>query len=139
MNIIWQKIYGRGNWNNGEQTFIASSPDSSYVMSGIYPICYADLQHYHYWQGACIRKIDEEGNLLWEKVIKNYGPSPLFYLNDESYDLYVDDNGYIYVASTIMYNNFSRTGALTKLSPQGDIMYIRHYEPTGRGEHQSAI
>ncbi|MBR3945471.1 MAG: T9SS type A sorting domain-containing protein, partial [Bacteroidales bacterium] len=79
------------------------------------------------------------GNLLWEKVIKNYGPEPLFYLNDEGYDLYVDDNGYIYVASTIMYNNFSKTGALTKLSPQGDIMYIRHYEPTGRGEHQSAI
>ena len=139
LNIIWQKTYGRANWNNGEQSFIAPSPDSCYVMSGIYPVCYADRYEYETCDAACIRKIDDNGNLLWEKVIKNYGPSPLFYLNDESYDLYVDDNGYIYVASTIMYNNFSRTGALTKLSPQGDIMYIRHYEPTGRGEHQSAI
>ena len=138
-NMIWYHTYGRNNWLNSGFKFIAPSPDSCYVMSGIYPVCYADRYEYETCDAACIRKIDDNGNLLWEKVIKNYGPSPLFYLNDESYDLYVDDNGYIYVASTIMYNNFSRTGALTKLSPQGDIMYIRHYEPTGRGEHQSAI
>ena len=139
LNIIWQKTYGRIDMVNGVQLFIAPSPDSCYVMSGIYPVCYEDRYEDRTCDATCIRKIDDNGNLLWEKVIKNYGPSPLFYLNDESYDLYVDDNGYIYVASTIMYNNFSRTGALTKLSPQGDIMYIRHYEPTGRGEHQSAI
>ena len=139
LNIIWQKTYGRTDMVNGVQVFIAPSPDNCYVMSGVYPVCYANSYHDDYWYATCIRKIDDNGNLLWEKVIKNYGPSPLFYLTDESYDLYVDDNGYIYVASTIMYNNFSRTGALTKLSPQGDIMYIRHYEPTGRGEHQSAI
>ncbi len=139
LNLVWQKTYGRTDMVNGVQIFIAPSPDSCYVMSGIYPVCYADRYEYETCDATCIRKIDDNGNLLWEKVIKNYGPEPLFYLNDESYDLYVDDNGYIYVASTIMYNNFSRTGALTKLSPQGDIMYIRHYEPTGRGEHQSAI
>ncbi len=139
LNIIWQKTYGRTDMVNGVQVFIAPSPDNSYVMSGVYPVCYANSYHDDYWYATCIRKIDDNGNLLWEKVIKNYSPAPLFYLTDEGYDLYVDDNGYIYVASTIMYNNFSRTGALTKLSPQGDIMYIRHYEPTGRGEHQSAI
>ena len=138
-NMIWYHTYGRANWNNGLYKFIAPSPDNCYVMSGVYPVCYANSYHDDYWYATCIRKIDDNGNLLWEKIIKNYSPAPLFYLTDEGYDLYVDDNGYIYVASTIMYNNFSGTGALTKLSPQGDIMYIRHYEPTGRGEHQSAI
>ena len=124
---------------NGVQLFIAPSPDSCYVMSGIYPVCYTDRYEEETNNGACIRKINDNGNLLWEKIIKNYSPSPLYYMIDESFDLYVDDNGYIYVAGTTLFNNFSLTGSLTKLSPSGEIMYIRHYEPTGREEHQSAI
>ena len=139
LNIIWQKTYGRNNMINGVQIFIASSPDSCYVISGLYPVCYANSSHDRYWYSGCVRKIDDNGNLLWEKIIKNYSPSPLYYLDDEFFDLYVDDSGYIYVAGKTIFNNYSRTGCLTKLSPQGEIMYIRHYEPTGRGEHRSAI
>jgi len=139
LNIIWQKTYGRNNMTNGAQIFIASSPDSCYVMSGVYPVCYADSNHDRYWYAGCVRKIDDNGNLLWEKIIKNYSPSPSYYLDDDFYDLYVDDNGYIYVAGITIFNNYSMTGCLTKLSPEGEIMYIRHYEPTGRGEHRSAI
>ena len=108
-------------------------------MSGVYPVCYANSNHDRYWYAGCVRKIDDNGNLLWEKIIKNYSPSPSYYLDDDFYDLYVDDNGYIYVAGKTIFNNYSMTGCLTKLSPEGEIMYIRHYEPTGRGEHRSAI
>ena len=138
-NIQWHKTYGRTNWQNGLDVYIIPSPDSCYVMSGVYPVCYADSNHDRYWYAGCVRKIDDNGNLLWEKIIKNYSPSPLYYLDDDFFDLYVDDSGYIYVAGKTIFNNYSRTGCLTKLSPQGEIMYIRHYEPTGRGEHRSAI
>ena len=138
-NMIWHHIYGRSGWHNGNQKYIAPSPDSCYVMSGVYPVCYANSNHDRYWYAGCVRKIDDNGNLLWEKIIKNYSPSPSYYLDDDFYDLYVDDNGYIYVAGITIFNNYSMTGCLTKLSPEGEIMYIRHYEPTGRGEHRSAI
>ena len=138
LNIIWQKSFGRTDMINGVQIFIAPSPDSCYVMSGIYPVCYTDSYEYETNNATCIRKIDDNGNLLWEKIIKNYSPSPLYYMIDESYDLFVDDDGYIYVTGTTLFNNFSATGCLTKLSPQGEIMYIRHYEPIGRSSHATA-
>ncbi len=135
LNIIWQKTYGRANWNNGEQSFIAPSPDSCYVMSGIYPVCYEDRFEDRTSDAACIRKIDGNGNLLWEKVIKNYysnyynGPGILDL--DCSYDLYVDDDGYIYIAGQGTSLCTGLAGFLTKLTPNGDIMYRRYYTPDG--------
>ena len=134
LNIIWQKTYGRANWNNGEKAFIAPSPDNCYVMSGIYPVCYADRFEYRTNDAACIRKIDDNGNLLWEKVIKNYYSDyyngPGVHSVDCTYDIYVDEYGYMYVAGQgTIYTGF--TGFLTKLSPDGNIMYRRYYTPDG--------
>ena len=135
LNIIWQKTYGRANWNNGEQSFIAPSPDNCYVMSGIYPVCYANRFEDETSDAACIRKIDYNGNLLWEKNIKNYYSD---YYNgtgmhsvDCTYDLYVDESGYIYVAGQGT-NVTGFAGTITKLSPEGNIMYRRYYTPDGR-------
>ena len=133
-NMIWYHTYGRANWNNGLYKFIAPSPDSCYVMSGLYPVCYADRFEYRTANAACIRKIDDNGNLLWEKNIKNYYSNyyngPGIHDVDCTYDLYVDDDGYIYVAGQgTIFTGF--TGFLTKLSPEGDIMFRRYYTPDG--------
>ena len=133
-NIIWYHTYGRNNWNNGHQLFIAPSPDSCYVMSGVYPVCYADRYEDRTNDAACIRKIDDNGNLLWEKVIKNYYSDyyngPGVHSVDCTYDIYVDEYGYMYVAGQgTIYTGF--TGFLTKLSPDGNIMYRRYYTPDG--------
>ena len=102
LNIIWQKRYGRNIMINGTQIFIASSPDSCYVMSGLYPVCYADRFQEKISNAACVRKIDDDGNLLWEKIIKNYYLDYFHGLGlhrvECTYDLYVDNDGYIYVA-----------------------------------------
>ena len=135
LNLVWQKTYGRTDMVNGVQLFIAPSPDSCYVMSGIYPVCYADRFEYRTNDAACIRKIDDNGNLLWEKNIKNYysnyynGPGILDL--DCSYDLYVDDDGYIYIAGQGTSLCTGLAGFLTKLTPNGDIMYRRYYTPDG--------
>ncbi|MBR3946718.1 MAG: T9SS type A sorting domain-containing protein [Bacteroidales bacterium] len=133
-NMIWYHTYGRANWNNGLYKFIAPSPDNCYVMSGVYPVCYADRYEYRTNDAACIRKIDDNGNLLWEKVIKNYYSDyyngPGVHSVDCTYDIYVDEYGYMYVAGQgTIYTGF--TGFLTKLSPDGSIMYRRYYTPDG--------
>ena len=133
-NMIWYHTYGRANWNNGLYKFIAPSPDSCYVMSGIYPVCYADRFEEETSDAACIRKIDDNGNLLWEKVIKNYYSNyyngPGMHPVDYTYDLYIDEDGYIYVAGQgTNYTGFA--GFLTKLTPDGNIMFRRYYTPEG--------
>ncbi len=129
-NIQWHKTYGRTNWQNGLDVYIFSSPDSCYVMSGIYPVCYANRFQEETSNAACVRKIDEDGNLLWEKVIKNYIAGQGIASNESAYDLYVDGEGFIYVVG-LGGNCEGYAGILLKLTPNGEIVYRRNYLPTG--------
>ena len=131
LNLIWSRIYGRPEWNNGIENYVSLSPDNCYVVSGHYPVCAS----HHSIHGAeeyasCVRKIDDNGNLLWEKIIKNYNYQPRLYPNEQYWDVYVDEEGYIYyVGNGTNFDGFA--GFLTKLSPNGDIMYRRSYTPMG--------
>ena len=131
LNIIWQRTFGRSGWNNNPFNYVSLSPDSCYVVSGHYPVCAS----HHSIHGAeeyasCVRKIDDNGNLLWEKIIKNYNYQPRIYPHEDYWDVYVDEEGYIYyVGNGLNFDGFA--GFLTKLSPNGDIMYRRSYTPTG--------
>lgn len=131
LNLIWSRTYGRMEWNNGIENYVSLSPDSCYVVSGHYPVCAS----HHSIHGAeeyasCVRKIDDNGNLLWEKIIKNYNYEPGIFSNEQYWDVYVDDEGYIYYVGN-GFNFDGYAGFLTKLSPNGDIMYRRSYTPTG--------
>lgn len=130
-NIIWQRTFGRSGWNNNPFNYVSLSPDNCYIISGHYPVCAS----HHSIHGAeeyasCVRKIDDNGNLLWEKIIKNYNYQPRLYPNEQYWDVYVDDEGYIYyVGNGTNFDGFA--GFLTKLSPNGGIMYRRSYTPMG--------
>ena len=131
LNIIWQRTFGREGWNNNSYNYISLSPDSCYVVSGHYPVCASHHSINGFEEYAsCVRKIDDNGNLLWEKIIKNYDYQPRIYPHEEYWDVYVDEEGYIYyVGNGINFDGYA--GFLTKLSPNGDIMYRRSYTPTG--------
>lgn len=103
-------------------------------MSGVYPVCYANRFHEETSDAACVRKIDEDGNLLWERIIKNYYSNyyngPGMHPVDCTYDLYVDNEGYIYVAGQgVYFTGFA--GTITKLDANGNIMFRRYYTPDG--------
>ena len=134
LDIILQKVYGRNNWDNGINPFMVSSPDSCYVMSGIYPVCYTNRFQEEASYAACVRKVDDDGNLLWERIIKNYYSNyyngPGMHPVDCTYDLYVDNEGYIYVAGQgVYFTGFA--GTITKLDANGNIMFRRYYTPDG--------
>ena len=137
-NMIWYHTYGRNNWLNSGFKFIAPSPDSCYVMSGIYPVCYANRFEDETSDAFCLRKIDDNGNLLWEKVIKNYNIYPGIAFYESAYDLYVNDEGFIYVVG-IGSNCEGFAGILLKLTPNGEIVYRRNYSPTGSRDNWPAF
>ncbi|MBR4583275.1 MAG: T9SS type A sorting domain-containing protein [Bacteroidales bacterium] len=134
-NTIWCRDYGRQGMNNGIDMFITPSPDSCYVITGLYPVCYRDRYMDEPSYANCLRKIDDNGNLVWEKIIENFYKTGYIGIHPEesSYDLHVDSDGYIYAISTgVAAQGQSLKGTLTKLSPKGEIMYRRYYHPLGR-------
>ena len=137
-NMIWHHIYGHSERRNGMDKYIYPSPDSCYVMSGIYPVCYANRFEDETSDAFCLRKIDDNGNLLWEKVIKNYNIYPGIAFYESAYDLYVNDEGFIYVVG-IGSNCEGFAGILLKLTPNGEIVYRRNYSPTGSRDNWPAF
>ncbi|MBO4614785.1 MAG: T9SS type A sorting domain-containing protein [Bacteroidales bacterium] len=134
-NTLWRREYGRQGWNNGTKWFFTQSPDSCYVISGVYPVCYRDRYMEVPSYASCFRKIDDNGELVWEKIIENFYKTGYvgIHSQESNYDLYVDSDGYIYAISTgVAAQGQSLKGTLTKLSPKGEIMYRRYYHPLGR-------
>ncbi|MBQ6277537.1 MAG: T9SS type A sorting domain-containing protein [Bacteroidales bacterium] len=131
LNIIWQRTFGRDGWENNPYNYISLSPDNCYLVSGHYPVCASHHSINGFEEYAsCVRKIDDNGNLLWEKIIKNYNDQPRIYPNEQYWDVHVDEDGYIYyMGNGLNFDGFA--GFLTKLSPNGDIMYRRSYTPMG--------
>ena len=132
-NTLWRTEYGRQDFNNGMEKYITPSPDSCYVINGDYPVCYVDVYMDEVSYANCLRKIDDNGNLKWEKNVSNFYMSDYLDIVSENAhnDLYVDENRYIYVICSDIFNNYIN-GILTKYSPDGDIMYRRYYHPLGR-------
>ena len=131
-NTLWRKEYGRQSLHNGSIADIMSSPDSCYIISGKYPVCYIDDYMEEESYAGCLRKIDDNGNLVWEKVVGTYYKTSYLAMSYSCgyYDLHIDEDGYIYVVSTDVgiKNNYDR-GSLTKYSPDGEIMFRRYYYP----------
>ena len=137
-NTLWRTEYGRQNYNNGMIKFISPSPDFCYVISGVYPVCYTFQNQDDVSYTGCVRKIDDNGNLVWEKSFENYNSDPQIYPGENFYDLYVDEDGYIYIIGTGN-NAYGFAGILTKLSPNGEIMYRRGYTPVGKHGWYSVV
>jgi len=131
-NTLWCRDYGRQGWNNGIDIFIVPSPDSCYVINSVYPVCYIDNYMEEASYAGCLRKIDDNGNLVWEKVVGTYYKTSYLAMSYSCgyYDLHIDEDGYIYVVSTDVgiKNNYDR-GSLTKYSQDGEIMFRRYYYP----------
>ena len=141
-NTLWHREYGRQGWNNGTKWFFTQSPDSCYIISGKYPVCYTDDYMEEESYAGCLRKIDDNGNLVWEKVVGTYYKTSYLAMSYSCgyYDLHIDEDGYIYVVSTDVgiKNNYDR-GSLTKYSPDGEIMFRRYYYPLADNMEGSVI
>ena len=64
-NLVWQKKFGLSTWNVDFEKII-STPDNAVIVTG-----YALNSFFPEYGGSVILKFDEDGNILWQKMVNN--------------------------------------------------------------------
>lgn len=125
-NTIWERAYGRNNYNNGRVSGLIETQDSNYLACGAYPATSFGSETLY---DGCLRKIDTAGELLWEKHYRNYSmiDNPnITYLENSIYEIIVKNNNIYLLGNNRNYFGASR-GCLQKISNKGEICWSRNY------------
>ncbi len=128
-NIIWERTYGRSNYNNGHVQGIIETADSNYLACGSYPVArYGGGGGEYLWDG-CLRKIDTDGNLIWEKGYRDYHLSHTgdIYLHNSISDLIKTDNFFYILGSNYDCISWKNRAYLAKLNAKGEILWKKDY------------
>lgn len=129
-NIIWEQTFGRSNYNNGHVQGLIETADSNYLACGAYPVArYGGGGGEYLWDG-CLRKIDTGGNLIWEKLYRNYSCYPNgtgITLNSSISSLtQLENDDFIMIGSSYWYYSRDR-GFMIKTDSEGNIKWHRYY------------
>ena len=130
-NVIWERAFGRSNYSNGHVQGLIETSDSNYLACGAYPVArYGGGGGEYLWDG-CLRKIDTNGNLILERLYRNYskystGGDESIRMKESFAGIYQDDNNIFVIGNTYDSNPFFR-GSMIKLNSRGDIIFKRLY------------
>ena len=130
-NIIWEKVFGRNNYPNGHIQGLIETNDSNYIACGSYPVArYGGGGGTYLWDG-CLRKIDNEGNLLWEKLYRNYSKisSPNMILIESSLNAIIEKDNSLFLLGNHRNHSGASRGYLQKVTNDGSICWNRSYYP----------
>ncbi|MBP7077849.1 MAG: T9SS type A sorting domain-containing protein [Bacteroidales bacterium] len=128
-NIIWEKYFGRDNYNNGYIKTLMETSDSNILACGVYPAAKYGSGSDQYLFDGCLRKIDFEGNLLWEKHYRSYLLSHTgdIYFQNNIYSV-CEKSGYLYALGwNYGYVSWKDRAYLTKMDKEGNILWKREY------------
>jgi len=126
-DLLWSKRFGWfGSRNDGAVSALAETPDSCIIACGSYPGIKTMTDTYY---DGCIRKIDKNGELVWEKLYRDYAkleyPSIVLTTNTVS-DVILKENNYYFLGSNRDHRSASR-GYLMKTNQYGDILWRNIY------------
>ncbi|MDD4150983.1 MAG: hypothetical protein PHE33_13245, partial [Bacteroidales bacterium] len=130
-NIIWERTFGRSNYNNGHVQGLIETSDSNYLACGSYPVArYGGGGGVYLWDG-CLRKIDTDGNLIWEKLYRNYSchssdPDDINISSSISSLIQENNGDVVLIGSSLGYYPLHR-GFLMKVNSDGQIKWHRYY------------
>ncbi|NCC55822.1 MAG: hypothetical protein EOM11_10160, partial [Erysipelotrichia bacterium] len=130
-NIIWERTFGRSNYNNGHVQGIIETADSNYLACGSYPVArYGGGGGVYLWDG-CLRKIDTDGNLIWENLYRNYSchssdPDDINISSSISSLIQENNGDVVLIGSSLGYYPLHR-GFLMKVNSDGQIKWHRYY------------
>jgi hypothetical protein len=130
-NIIWERAYGRSNYNNGAVKGLIETADSNYLACGSYPVArYGGGGGEYLWDG-CLRKIDTDGNLIWEKRYRFYSKisNPEMILIESSLNSIIEKDGTLFLLGNHRDHRGASRGYLQKITDDGSICWNRSYYP----------
>ncbi|MDL2262225.1 T9SS type A sorting domain-containing protein [Bacteroidales bacterium OttesenSCG-928-I21] len=135
-NILWEKTYGTSKCNNHSIKDISETSDSCYILAGDYPAAghIGVSSSSYYWDG-CLRKVDKNGELIWEKKYRNYTyyipiegiTDGHFVVNAHINSIIRLDNGDIMAVGSTQGSTSVYRGCLLRLDPEGNIKWHRYY------------
>jgi len=130
-NIIWERTFGRSNYNNGHVQGLIETADSNYLACGSYPVArYGGGGGEYLWDG-CLRKIDTDGNLIWEKRYRFYSKisNPEMILIESSLNSIIEKDGTLFLLGNHRDHRGASRGYLQKITDDGSICWNRSYYP----------
>src|SRR6056297_419157 len=142
-NLIWEKNYGHGSRNDGAVKAIVETQDSCILACGSYPGIENISDTYY---DGCIRKIDQNGELVWEKFYRNYSGDP----NDEDWILSrmnvggcvkLENGDFAVVGSSYSYYTIFR-GYMLRLNSLGEVKWHKYYyaeDPGSSGQYLNTL
>ena len=130
-NIIWERTFGRSNYNNGHVQGLIETSDSNYLACGSYPVArYGGGGGEYLWDG-CLRKIDTNGNLIWENKYRFYSKisNPEMILIESSLNAIIEKDGSLFLLGNHRDHRGASRGYLQKITDDGSICWNRSYYP----------
>ncbi len=129
-NLVWENNFGFGSRDDGAVSALAETPDSCILACGGYPGIQTMTDTYY---DGCIRKINKYGELVWEKMYRNYSYYKTLKLIISEFQFskihILENNDILALGSSLSYYPKNR-GVLMKLNPEGKIKWHKYYYPT---------
>ncbi|PMQ02381.1 MAG: hypothetical protein CBR30_01695 [Dictyoglomus sp. NZ13-RE01] len=122
-NLVWQKTFGGSGWD--EAYSIQQTSDSGYIVAG-YTESFGDSD-----EDVYILKIDENGELVWEKI---FGGK---YYDVVSSIQQTSDGGYIVAGYTKSFGAGGRDVYILKLDANGELVWQKTFGGWGGDEARS--
>jgi hypothetical protein len=119
--IIWSKIYGSpfdDYWAMDNGHDIIQTDDGGYIVVGAKDL--SEEVNPSFW----VIKLDENGDMEWEKVIDSPLENEKYYARDIIQDF---EGNYVISGSSVSSPPYTQNSLLIKLDPQGDIIWEKNW------------
>ena len=126
-NQVWIKSYGNEAFPNHEWAYDIEIAIDGFILVG------SRDRYENGSKNSLIVKVDDFGNLLWEKEIITEG-----LINEEAYSISKGLDGFMYICSSInsIDNLENYKPRITKIDGSGNIIWQRKFEANGFDYHQ---
>ena len=128
-NLIWEKAFGHNSRNNGSVSGLIETQDSNNLACGSYPVANYGGTGEYLWDG-CLRKIDQNGELIWEKFYRNYSCYPdgtgITISSSIGAIVQLSNNDLVFIGSSYWYYSRHR-GFIIKTDSAGNIKWHKYY------------
>ncbi len=129
----WHDLYGKGS-----VSALTETSDSCILASGNYPGIKTAFDTYY---DGCIRKIDENGDLVWEQLYRSYllSHTGSIYTTNNIYSIISDHEAIYAIGRNYNYNSWLDRAFLLKLNNHGEIIWKRNYFAVNEESHSQQI
>jgi hypothetical protein len=136
-NIIWQKCLGGSDYDEANSVY--QTHDGNYLIGGMTYSSDGDVTYNHGWSDYWIVKIDQSGNILWEKSFGGSSSDAAFQIIETFDEKYIVVGGSLSTDGDVTSNHGFVDYWLVKLDSDGSIIWDKSFGGTSLDVPMSII